>query len=81
MLHAALKELGVRRPLLVRHSWSGSLVLDYLLNYPADAAGGMLLAGGSHPWEGGVARSSAIGAVPVVGSLFAHTPVLPPDNC
>ncbi len=79
-LHAALKELGVRRPLLVGHSWSGSLVLAYLLNYPADAAGGVLLAGGSHPWEGGVGWSTAIGAVPVVGSLFAHTLVFPPGQ-
>ena len=76
-LHAALDELGVRQPLLVGHSWSGSLVLAYLLKYHADTAAGVLLAGGSHPWEGGVAWSTAIGAVPVLGRLFAHTLVFP----
>ena len=76
-LHAALDELGVRQPLLVGHSWSGSLVLAYLLNYPVDTAGGVLLAGGSHPWEGGVAWSTTMGTVPVLGRLFAHTLVFP----
>ncbi len=76
-LHAALAKLGVRKPLLVGHSWSGSLVLAYLLNYSADAAGGVLLAGGSHPWKGGVAWTNTIGGIPVVGTLFAHTLVFP----
>ncbi len=76
-LHAALAKLGIRRPLLVGHSWSGSLVLAYLLHYPDNAAGGVLLAGGSHPWEGGVAWSVDIGQVPLLGRIFAHTLVYP----
>lgn len=76
-LHAALTELGVRQPLLVGHSWSGSLVLAYLLNYPGNTAGGVLLAGGSHPWKGGVAWTNEIGGIPLLGKLFAHTLVFP----
>lgn len=76
-LHAALAALGIEHPLLVGHSWSGSMVLAYLLNYPQDAAGGVLLAGGSHPWKGGVAWSNTLAGIPVLGSLFANTLVYP----
>ncbi len=76
-LHAALTELGVTQPVLVGHSWSGSLVLAYLLNHPDAVAGGVLLAGGSHPWKGGVAWTNDIAAIPLVGRLFAHTFLLP----
>ena len=76
-LHTALIELGVSRPLLVGHSWSGSLVLAYLLNYPGDTAGGVLLAGGSHPWKGGVDWTNEVGGIPLLGTLFAHTLLFP----
>ena len=76
-LHAALGQLGVSRPLLVGHSWSGSLVMAYLLNYPGEAAGAVLLAGGTHPWQGGVAWTNTLGGIPLLGSLFAHTLLFP----
>ncbi len=76
-LHSALQQLGVKHPVLVGHSWSGSLVMAYLLNYPGEAAGAVLLAGGTHPWEGGVAWTNTIGGVPLVGPLFAHTLLFP----
>ena len=77
LVHKLLKQLGVEEPLLVGHSWSGSLVLAYLLDFPADAAGGVLLAGGSHAWEGGVAWYNDLATLPVVGDLFARTLVYP----
>lgn len=76
-LHAALSALGVSQPLLVGHSWSGSLVLAYLLHHAEDAAGGVLLAGGSHPWKGGVAWTNEVAELPVLGTLFAHTLLFP----
>ncbi len=77
IIHTLLKQLGVEEPLLVGHSWSGSLVLAYLLNYPRDASGAVLLAGGSHPWEGGVAWYNDLATLPVVGDLFAWTLAYP----
>jgi len=68
-----LAQLGVEQPVLVGHSWAGSVVLAYLLAYPDAAAGGVLLAGASHPWDGGVAWYNDLAGVPVVGHLFAHT--------
>ena len=46
MLHEALAQLGVQRPLLVGHSWSGLLLLVYAWRYPDDVAGMVLL----YPW-------------------------------
>lgn len=77
LIRELLRELGVERPLLVGHSWSGSVVLAYLLAYPQEAAGGVLLAGGSHPWEGGVAWYNDLAGVPVIGELFARTVAFP----
>ncbi|WP_295880686.1 alpha/beta hydrolase [uncultured Thiohalocapsa sp.] len=73
LLHELLLGLGIERPVLVGHSLAGAVVLAYLLAYPDDAAGGVLLAGGSHPWEGGVAWYNDLAGVPVLGPLFAHT--------
>ncbi len=52
-------------------------MLAYLLAYPEEPAGGVLLAGGSHPWEGGVAWHNDLAGVPVIGDLFARTLLYP----
>jgi phosphatidylglycerol lysyltransferase len=46
LLHAAVCRLGLVRPLLVGHSWSGLLAMMYALEYPDEVAGVTLLA----PW-------------------------------
>ena len=73
LLHGLLRQLAVERPILVGHSWAGAVVLAYLLAYPDQAAGGVLLAGGSHPWQGGVAWYSDLAGLPMAGALFAYT--------
>jgi pimeloyl-ACP methyl ester carboxylesterase len=73
LVHELLLELGIERPVIVGHSLAGAVVLAYLLAYPDDAAGGALLAGGSHPWEGGVDWYNDLAGVPVLGRLFAYT--------
>ena len=50
--HGLAQGPGLERPILVGHSWVGSLVLAYSLAYPGEAAGAVLLAGGTYPWEG-----------------------------
>jgi pimeloyl-ACP methyl ester carboxylesterase len=45
LIHLALKKLGIVRPLLVAHSWSGSVALTYALQYPKDLSGIVLLGG------------------------------------
>jgi len=73
VVRGLLAALDVERPLLVGHSWAGSVVLAYLLEFPDEAAGAVLLAGGSHPWEGGVAWYNDLAGVPLLGPLFAYT--------
>jgi pimeloyl-ACP methyl ester carboxylesterase len=72
-IHGLLRELQIHRPILVGHSLAGAVVLAYLLDYPDEAAGGVLLAGGSHAWEGGVSWYNDLAGVPILGPLFAHT--------
>ena len=47
LIHGALSRLGVERPILVGHSWSGALVMQYGLEYPDEVAGIVSLAGWS----------------------------------
>lgn len=47
LIHGALARLGVERPILVGHSWSGALVLHYGLHFPDAVAGVVSLAGWS----------------------------------
>jgi pimeloyl-ACP methyl ester carboxylesterase len=76
-LHGALAKLGVERPVLVGHSWAGSLVTAYALAFPDDVRGVLVLSGATHPWRGGVALYRTLAGVPVLGPLFAHTLLQP----
>jgi pimeloyl-ACP methyl ester carboxylesterase len=73
LIHGLLTELDVHQPILVGHSWAGSAVLAYLLDYPHAASGGVLMAGGTHPWEGGVSWYNDLAGLPLIGQLFAYT--------
>ena len=77
LVHEALRTLGVEKPLLVGHSWSGSVVLAYLLNHPEDASGGVLLAGTVNSWQGGVGWTADVAGWPVIGRVFTSTLVFP----
>jgi pimeloyl-ACP methyl ester carboxylesterase len=77
LIHLLLRDLGVESPVVVGHSWSGSVVLAYLLDYPDSTGGGVLLAGGSHAWEGGVAWYNDLAGVPVLGDVFVRTVTYP----
>ena len=77
LLSRAVEKLGIGRHILVGHSWAGSLVLSYALDYPQKLAGVLALAPATHPWPGGVAWYYSVIAAPVVGELFARTLLLP----
>jgi pimeloyl-ACP methyl ester carboxylesterase len=73
ILHDALVALKIKRPLLVAHSWSGSLALSYALQYPQDLAGLVLLGGMAYETKEGAAKPSYYAVrVPVVGTTMAH---------
>jgi pimeloyl-ACP methyl ester carboxylesterase len=77
MIDEALGKLGVERAIIVGHSWGGALVLAMAVNHPSRVAGLVMLAPVTHRWNGGVAWYHNLGALPVVGRLFAYTLALP----
>jgi pimeloyl-ACP methyl ester carboxylesterase len=80
MLHAALMQLGIDRPIIVGHSWGGSLALVYALKFPAEASGLVLLAPAAYESDDGVSFLSKLPGWPVIGDLlnFMFTPLLAP---
>jgi pimeloyl-ACP methyl ester carboxylesterase len=76
LLHGALKVIGVEKPILVGHSWSGILVLSYALNYPDDISGIVTLGGGmykeGYPAEKGDPISKIV-TTPILGDLVLNT--------
>lgn len=77
LIHQALTRLGVTRPIVVGHSWSGALATAYALAYPGEVRGLVLLAPVTHPWPGGIGWINDVVAMPVIGPLIARTLILP----
>ena len=87
LIHAALAQMGIRRAILVAHSWSGAVALAYALAYPQGVTGLVLLAPLAYPqrtiaWYGNLvsallAQSARTADSPIVGPLFAHTLLYP----
>ncbi|MET0278263.1 MAG: alpha/beta hydrolase [Pseudorhodoplanes sp.] len=73
----ALGQLGVKRAVMVGHSWGGALTAAFAIRYPQMTAGLVLLAPTSHPWQGGVSWYYDTAAFPWIGPVFTHTLVLP----
>jgi hypothetical protein len=77
LIHQVLAALGVTRPVVLGHSWSGALATAYALAYPTETRALILLAPVTHPWPGGIGWINDVVALPVLGSLIARTLILP----
>lgn len=77
LIHGLLAQAGVRNPIMVGHSWAGSVVLAYALDFPKQTGGVVMLAGASHPWRSEPAFHNRWPAVPVLGDIFLHTLAAP----
>lgn len=77
LLHEALKQLHVERPIVVGHSWGGALALIYAITYPEEVAGVVLVAPAVYESKDGVSLLTSLPAVPVVGDAvnFVLTPL------
>ena len=73
LLHNALRQLGVERPVVVGHSWGTIVALSMAVRHPADMAGLVLLSG-YYFWT---LRPDAVlvaaGAIPILGDLLRYT--------
>ena len=77
LLHGALAQLGVSRPLLVGHSLGAALVIVYATTYPDDVAGVVTLCGHVVPYDRTFFPSAMLMTAPGVGSIVLATLLSP----
>lgn len=77
LIHDALAKLGVAKPVLLGHSWSGAVAVAYALDYPDDLTGVVVLSGVTHPWPGGVAWYHHIVRIPIIGKMLLRILMAP----
>ena len=77
LLHDALAQLRVDRPILVGHSWGAALALVYAINYPNDVAGVVLVAPAAYESHDG-SFVTGLPSVPVIGDAanYVLTPLI-----
>src|SRR5438477_5198872 len=77
LVAAALEKLGVRRALLIGHSWGGACAIAYALEFPERTAGLVLLSAVTHPWPGNAGWYNNLAGLPYIGAVFLRTCVYP----
>ena len=77
LVSEALKQLGVRRAILVGHSWGGAFATAYALAYPDRTAGLVLLSAVTHPWPADPGWYNNLASLRGIGPLFLRTLVYP----
>ena len=77
LINKALDRLNIENPLLVGHSYGGTVVLQYLLNYQEEASGAVLLAPASYMDEPPAGSLYSFPNIPVLGPLLTNTILLP----
>lgn len=72
MILNALDTLGIHDPVLIGHSWAGSVIMAALLNEhnTVQVKAGILIAGATHPWEGENPLHVRLSSYPVFGDIF-----------
>ena len=72
LIRDALPKLSIQKPVLVGHSWGGSLVLALAVAYENELSGVVLLAPAAYP-SVSVEWWSLFPHVPVIGKFVVHT--------
>ncbi len=72
VLAAVLEHLGIRRAVVVGHSWGGSVAAALAVVRPDLVAGLVFLSPATHPWPGGVDPTYVVATMPVIGRLFCR---------
>jgi pimeloyl-ACP methyl ester carboxylesterase len=72
-----ITHLGLDKPVLVAHSWSGALALAYLLYYPREISSVVLLSPAAHTWHAPAALYNRLTRWPLIGQLFTWLMVFP----
>ena len=75
---ALMDALRIERAVVMGHSYAGAVAAALALNHPTRVAGLVLLSPVTHPWPGGnTLWYYDLGAVPVIGPVFARTLLVP----
>jgi pimeloyl-ACP methyl ester carboxylesterase len=77
LVAGALQQLGVRRAILIGHSWGGAFATAYALAFPERTAGLVLLSAPTHPWPANPGWYNKLALLPYLGPLFVRTCVYP----
>ncbi|MGZ8287883.1 MAG: alpha/beta fold hydrolase [Telluria sp.] len=73
LLHAALHQLGVERPLVLGHSWGTMVALSMAIQHPGYVRGLALLAGYYYPSLRVDVLLASPPAIPIIGDLLRYT--------
>lgn len=71
LLRQAAAGLGVRKPIVVGHSYGGSVALAWAVDAPDSISGLVLLSAPSQVWDGGLGLTTDLLASPVTGPPLA----------
>lgn len=80
MLREAVARLGIRRPILVGHSFGAAVALAWGLQFPDEVAGVVFLSGYVYPTTRPDFLMMAGPAMPLLGPVLAHTVLQPVDR-
>lgn len=69
VLRAAAAALGLRRPVVLGHSWGGAVAMAWAVQAPDELRGVASLAGATHPWGGAMGVFYRLAATDLVGGM------------
>lgn len=72
---AVIEAEGLEKPVVVGHSFGGSVALRLALDHPEAISGLVLISAPSHEWPGGIAWYYHWSAAPLIGPVFNRTAV------
>lgn len=73
LIHKALAQIGVERPIVVGHSWATLVALAMALDFPGEVAALVLMSGYYYPTVRLDAPVMAVPAVPLLGDVIRMT--------
>ena len=80
VLRLAMAQLDVRQPIVVGHSYGGAVAMGWALQAEAQTGAVVLLAGATHPWEGGLGGWYRLNATPLGRPARAVVAALAPQD-
>tara|TARA_R110000824_G_scaffold390760_3_gene587526 strand:+ start:7185 stop:8186 length:1002 start_codon:yes stop_codon:yes gene_type:complete len=77
VLREAMHALGIKKPVLLGHSWGGAVATAYALSFPDELSGLLVMSGATHVWKGKTAWYHRLVRTPVLGTMFLYLLMVP----